>query len=183
MNMARFNALARKAVATSHRSRIRANVALTAATVNETSLLLVDDEPNYDLTSDGTNIAEAEARSRVRKIDLTVSFFAGTSNAAGALVEWLLFRDPDNFANVTAPSDLFTADLNTVTMSLRKNALAYGGFFSSANNDTRVFHIRISRKAMQRTQVLQDNDRIKLQMVTAATGAKYFIHGAITTMK
>lgn len=180
----RFNGMVRRAMMTPHRSRIRFDKStITAATVTPVTLLTVDDEPNYDTTSDGTNVAEAEALSRLMKIDLNLSFFSGTSNAAGALVEWMLYRDPDAQLGTETPSTLFTADVSATTAMVRKNVLAYGGFYSSANNDTKAFRIGIRRKAMQRVRRLSDGDKIMLVIITAATGAKLFGHGAITWAK
>lgn len=181
--MARFNSLVRQALQTPHRSRIRQDVALSAATLSSKVLLTVDDDPDYDLATDGSNVAEAEALSRLRRIDLRISYFAGTANAAGALVEWILFRSPDNTLASTAPSSLFTADISPTTALVRKNVLAYGGFYSSANNDTRVFNVRIRRAAIKRIQRLSDGDKIEFGIITAATGAKYFMHGTITWAK
>lgn len=185
--MARLSGKARRmiraAIVTAHRSRVRMDVPLTAATVKTSSLLSVDDDPDYDLTSNDTNIAEAEALSRLKRIDLNISYFSGTANAAGALVEWVLYRDPDNIGIITNLSDLFIADVTANSLAVRKNVVAYGGFYSSANNDTQRFRIGIKRAAMRRISRLSDNDRLKFSIITAATGAKFFMYGAITWAK
>lgn len=183
MSMSRFNSMVRAAVQTPHRSRVRMDVSLTGSTLSEKNLLIVDDDPDYDLATDGSNVAEAEALSRLRSIRLRVSYFAGTSNAAGALVEWILFRNPDNLLTSVNPSKLFQADIDATSALLRKNALAYGGFYSSANNDTHLFDVRIRRAAIKRIQRLSDGDNLEFNIITPATGAKYFMTGTITWAK
>lgn len=180
----RFNGMVRRAMMTNHRSRMRGTCTLTASTLNTQNLLTVDDDPDYDIATDfSSTIAEAESLSRLKRIDLNISFFSGTANGAGALVEWMLYRSPDDSLTGQNPSDLFGADVTLTTQSLRKNAIAYGGFLSSANNDTSKFKIGIKRKAMRRISRLSDGDRLKLAFVTSATGAKYFAYGTITWAK
>lgn len=183
VSMRTFNRMVRKAVMHSQRAKIRMDVGLTGSTDKVVSLILADDDPDYEITSDGTAVAECETLSRIEKIDLNLSYFAGTSNAAGGLVEWALYRDPDNSGIMTGPEDIFIATDSAGQSQRNKNVIAYGGFYSSANNDTKLFHVRIRRAALRRVARMNDNDRLKFIIVTPATGAKFFMYGAITWMK
>lgn len=183
MSMKRFNGMVRRAIQTPHVSRVLKEETLTADTLLDEAILTVDDDPDYDIATGASTVAEAEALSRLRKIKLTISYFSGTANSSGAKVKWILYKSPDGTLGSIDPDALHGADVTLTTQALRKNTLAAGWFYSSSNNETKLFRVRISRAAMRRVMVLKDNDQLRFAMQTSAGGAKYLMFGTITWAK
>lgn len=182
MNIRKFNGMVRKAVQSPHVSRVRIfGGTATQNATTEFTLLTVDDDPDYDLTTDGTNVAEAQARSRLTGIKLDMGL---TPSSAGETMEWMLFKSPDGVLNATTPATLFTADVSTSTLALRKNVVAYGLFRASANTDARQARIRIKRAAMRRIAQLKDGDSLRLAITHSAdsTDGILDLTGTITTV-
>lgn len=185
VSMRRFNNLARKAVMTTHVHRVRGiGVSTGDAATTHFDLLLADDDPDYDVTSNLTTIAECEAKSRLKSIQLNMILKTTQENHT---LEWMLYRDPDEVleAGGVTPATLFTADVTAFTALLRKNALAYGFFRASTNKDAHSTRIRISRKAMRRVVQMNDLDRIKLAITASdvVTAGTIDIWGRIVTQK
>jgi len=144
---------------------------LTVATGNRNyKLLHCDDDPDYDLTTNGnaqtlgTDVAECKPKSRITSIDLQLT--CQNIDAVKA-VEWILVKDPDLvLAGIGyTPSSLFTADVSSLTIPLRKYTLAYGYFAGGSNTDIMRQRIRIKRKALARAGVMNDLDELRLMIV------------------
>lgn len=156
----------RRATGTVHVSRVRmVDIALTQNATTAITLLKVDDDPDYDLASDGTNIAEAQARSRITSIDLKMWLRA---NGTGERVEWLLYRDRDSNLGSVDPSTLFQADYTTTVAEVRKNTVSYGMHVGSTNVENTMMRVFLKRKAMRRISGLNDNDLLKMTFAHSA---------------
>lgn len=187
MSMGAFNAMVRKAVRPAHKSRIRIfdNSITTAEATQTYSLLRADDDPDYDITTNGdaatagTNIAECLAQSRIESIDLTVS--VQNLDVAKA-TEVLIYKDPDVVLGAVAPSTLFTSDVTLTTMEVRKRALKYMIGFGSSGTDGFAKHVRISRSALKRNRVMHDLDELKITITNnnSVDSLSVFIVGTIT---
>lgn len=183
--MSAFRRLVRKevkrATGTTHVSRVRMlQLPLTQGATTTITLLKVDDDPDYDLTSDGTLIAEAQARSRITSIDLNMTVNPGVTGEVG---EWMLYRDPDSAIGAADPSTLFQADLTTTVAALRKNAVAYGMLIGNTNVENISRRVFIKRKAMRRISGLADNDLLKIafQLTAGASNGALSMYGRIRT--
>lgn len=183
MSMKRFRGMVRSAILTPHVSRVLKEETLTANTLLDEAILAVDDDPDYDIATGASTVAEAQTLSRLRRIKLHIAYFSGTSDSSGAKVKWILYKSPDGALGSIDPDSLHGADVTLTTQALRKATLAAGWFFSSSNNETGHFRVRISRAAMRRNMVLKDNDQLRFAMQTSATGAKYMMYGTITWAK
>lgn len=182
MSMNRFNGLVNKAVEHRNVSRVRMmNVALPSAATTTYTLLACDDDPDYDLTSDNTTVAEVQPFSKIVKIDLHCRIEPSTGNT----IEWMLIKDPDGLftASQPAPSTLFTADVTLTTMAVRKYALAYGWFKAvSTTKDALQTNFRIKRAAIKRIGSLLDGDKLLLIIANPSAGAgTIIVTGTITT--
>lgn len=184
--MNKFRSLVRtevkKAIGTTHISRVRMiDQVLTQGTTADFNLLVVDDDPDYDLASDGTNIAEVQALTKLRKIELT--FIVNPGGTGSERIEYMLYRDPDATLVGSVPSSLFTADVSLASQALRKNAIAYGMFISTANKDTTTRRLFIRRQAMARVQTLRDGDRLRMAIAHSAAAADglMWLYGRIWT--
>lgn len=148
----------RRAAAVKHASRVRIfDNNMTASTLTAKTLITCDDDPDYDLTTDGTNIAEMQPLKRIRSLSLD---FALVNIDSNKVVEWVLFKSPDGTIDTMAPSDIFTADVSVNTMQYRKNTLAYGWFVGASNTDYGKSRIRVRRAALKRTGVFNDGDKL-----------------------
>lgn len=134
---------------------------ITAAATTSQKLLQVDTDgnPNEDLATDGTNVAECNYGSRLLSIDLTLII----KPASTSMIEWMLYRDPDGALTGTADlAELFAADVGLTNTMIRKCALAFGQIAPSLTNDFVRVPVQISRAAMARNKKLAANDAIYL---------------------
>lgn len=163
MNMGQFRKMVRSAMASPHVSRVRIfNFGLTQnTTIYTPKLLACDDDPDYDLTTDGTNVSECQPFSRITKIDLKCRIQPGGTNSSNR-IEWILLKDPDGAleAGAITPASLFLSDVSLPSNSLRKYTLAYGWTVATTNKDGEQFHIRIRRKALLRAGLMHDGDKL-----------------------
>lgn len=172
--MRKFRGLVRGAVRVNHVSRVRffgsGNIPANATTYFP--LLHCDDDPDYDLATDGTNIAEVKPLSRIMSIQLHARMEPSGTGVAARL-EWMLLKDPDQSLSAVpmAPSSLFSADFTTNVAALRKYTLAYGWFVASTNRDSFDRMIRIRRKALRRAGIMHDLDRLSLAITNSAAAA------------
>lgn len=185
MSMGKFRSLVRAAVSSPHVSRVRIfGHSLTGQTTIQSPILLVcDDDPDYDLSSDGTNIAEVQPFSKITNIKLACQLDTGGNSHTDRL-EWILVKDPDGMlaAASAVPADLFTADVSTTTVLLRKYTLAYGWFVSTASAENQKFNIRIKAKALRRAGLLHDGDRLRFFVRNESASAGFMnLTGTITT--
>lgn len=164
---------------TTHRIRI-VKVNAPAATDTYVTLLTAKDDPNYDLVTDGTNVAECEIGSFIRKVQLHITYQA---SAAGDMVEMMLFKDPDAaFTTNMTPTQLYTSDVSSISLDVRKNTVWYHLFVASTGRDT--FVGGPSLKAMGRIKVMRENDNLRLLFsVPANDSGTYYITGRIITAK
>lgn len=181
MGMKQFNGMVQKAVEHKDVKRVRfMNKAIPTAATTTFTLLTCDDDPDYDLNSDGTTVAEVQPFSKIVGMNLKFRLEA----AAGNTVEWLLIKDPDGLFTATqpAPSTLFTADITLTTIAVRKYTLAYGWLKSvSGIRDSTIFKIRVSKAAIKRAGAFLDGDKLLLIIANPSAGAGEFIlTGTIT---
>lgn len=181
-----INQLARKvkaAMGVKRVHRIRATVLAIPENANTAYVLLrCDDEPNYDTTSDGTNIAECEPGSRLISVQLVMTMYGMDANT---IVEWNLHKNPDQTltASETTVAALYAADVEPENRMLRKNTFTAGHFIGTSNHDTQTTRVRIARKAMKRNAVMADNDQIAFTFANldATDAALLYIRGRLIT--
>lgn len=150
---------------------------------NRFTLLTCDDDPNYDLTTDGTNVAEVEPGARIVAIQLVLTIFALVS---GRTVEWVLGKDPDNAlgAASTTVASLYNSDITTGNTWLRKNTIAMGHVIASTNRDLYNSNVNVPRKAMARVARMADGDAFYISFADAGEGvgnALFYLRGRIIT--
>lgn len=178
----------RQALGVSHVHRFRdLNEALTAfsagGVLSNFGILSADDEPDYDVGGNFATPLECETGSRIIDIDLTIIF---TTSSANDIIEWMLIKDPDQVIGTSSsPVDLYTNDVTTTSLLTRKYALAYGIFKSTSQKETLVTRARISRRALRRAGVMNDLDRLRLQILGTGSSvtATVSMVGRITTRK
>lgn len=181
MGIKQFNGMVRRAVEHKDVKRVRfMNVAIPTAATTTFTLLACDDDPDYDLNSDGSTVAECQPFSKIIDINLQVRI----EPAAGNTVEWILVKDPDGLftASQPAPASLFTADVTLTTMALRKYVLKYGWFKAvSGIKDAWGGRLRIKRQAVRRAGSMLDGDKLLLIIANPSAGAgDLIITGTIT---
>lgn len=146
------------------------------------SLLTCDDEPNYDLTTDGSNLAECHPGSKIVAVQLAMTIYNITD---GESVEWIIGRDPDGSILTTGftVATLFTADLTLTGGMLRKNAWGVGHVIGSNQDNTFDTRLNIT-KALRRSSKMADGDTIRLvfTMSAAASNALFYLRGRIITV-
>lgn len=167
MDMRAFDRLVEKRVRkvmgtiTTHRVR------MLSKTINTTTpfrtyvdLLTADDDPDYDIVSNGTTIAECHANSKIVKVQLKINLF---NSSTDKFVEWALYRDPDQVLGTNATIDaMFTSDVSTNDQLMKKNAVAYGNKRFTSQADGGIAKIFIKRKALARIRTMHDNDKLRL---------------------
>lgn len=164
-----------------HRIRIL-DGALTAGANVAVNLLTCDDDPDYDLATDGSNVAECQPGARIVAVQLVLSIYGVDS---GEIVEWIIGRDPD--AIITGPnfsmSNLYLQDVTSTTNFLRKNTWGAGHMISTTGRDLATQHVNISGKALKRSRLMAENDVIRLGLLSSAddVSGKYYLRGRIIT--
>lgn len=163
-----------------HRIRIVAGTITNGADTNF-NLLTCDDDPNYDLTTDGTNVAECEPGSRIIAVQLVAAF---RNLNTDQLVEYVIGRDPDQAigaANYTI-ANLYAADVSAQNLALRRNIWAAGSVIGTTQNESVPIRIRVG-KAIKRSRVMHDGDAIRLSitMSSVTNDAALYLRGRIIT--
>lgn len=165
--------------------RILANpFTATANATTSLSLLTCDDDPNYDLTSDGSsNVAECHPGAKIIAIQLVMTVFQLDTDD---VYHWIIGRDPDGAlqaASAFTVATLYTSDVSTTTALLRKNTWACGHFVGSSTRDKFNTPVIISSKALRRSARLADGDVIRMNWTNphASTDAKVYVRGRIIT--
>lgn len=148
------------------------------------NLLSCDDDPDYDLATDGTNVAECHPNSRIVAVQLHVGLYPASNPINPGPLEWMIARDPDGAlgaAGLITPGNLYAADVTTATDMLRKNVWAMGHMFLTTNRDAANLNIRISRKALRRARIMRDGDKVSISFTNpdATDTAKLYIRGRI----
>lgn len=172
MNMRRFEKLVerkvRKAigVTTTHRVYVK-DMAITASTTKNIELLKADDDPDYDLVSNGTNIAECHSNSRITKMQLMMQYY--NSTGAGLTVEQMLFKAPDgqSAADFT-PANLWVSDFEITDNMVKKFTVMYKADLISATFETVKGKIFIKRAALKRIRTMRDNDALIYSLIPPA---------------
>lgn len=173
-----------KAMGMTHVHRIRIiTTGLTASSTVRYTLLKADDEPDYDLLSDGTNIAECETGSRIVKLQLTIQYY--NSTGAGNTIEMMLYKNPDGeHAAQFTPANLFEMDYQQYASDVKKYTAWYMPSMISANFETVKNKVMLKRGAFRRIRGMHDLDTIELALVLpAGTTQNATIHGRIWTRK
>lgn len=138
-----------------------------------------DNNPDEDLATDGTNLAEISPGSRITSIDLML-FVKGNSVPQ---LEVFMFRDPDNIlgGSTLNPTKLFQQDVDTTTVILRKNCLTYFPIIPTTTHDLWANPVRISAAALARNRRLKAGDDLNLNFYNANSSAtgKYWLVGKI----
>lgn len=146
-------------------------------------LLTCDDEPNYDLTTDGSNVAECHPGAKIVAVQLQMSIFSVDDFET---IEWVIGRDPDSTvtnASYTI-SNLYTADVTGTRLLLSKNVWGAGHFVAGAAS-SEVFNTNLNiTKALRRASKMLDGDTIKLVFTMTAAGgnAVMYLRGRIITV-
>lgn len=148
-----------------HRVRI-IGTALVSSTDLYLSLLKGVDDPNRDLISNGSDIAECKVNSKITKIQLTVVL---SSYSAGEVTELLLHKDPDLAITTSfTVTSLFLADFTAVSSAVKKNSLVYRFFRALAVSDGARIGMGMKRKALRRAGKMNENDTLKLAAINGA---------------
>lgn len=184
MSMKKFDRMVTRKVmramskVTTHRVYI--SVAPTASAVNNYSLLVADDDPDYEILTNGTTIAECQTNSKIVKISLGISYY--TNGGAGGVNEFIVYRDPDNELGSVDPQNAFSVAESALQESKRKNILVYRANLLSASGLVWQSRTAIKEKALRRARLMQDNDRLKLSFTTGAGATqKLLVQGRIWT--
>lgn len=172
---------AAQGVTHTHRYRIIGD-AIGSGTTEYKPIIKAIDDPNYDTDPNATTPAECEVGSRIVGVDLLLNLAPAT---AGTDVEYILFKDPDAIfsGSTVVPADLFTNDVSSTTLLVRKYTLSYGYFRSTASKESRIQKIRIGRAALGRAGTLSDNDQIILAVRTGSANTTLDYIGRIWTRK
>lgn len=173
---------AMNAVKRVHRIRILAGT-ITQGTDTSFSLLTCDDDPNYDLTTDGTNVAECEPGAKVVAVQLHMSIYG---MPAGEVYEWTMYRDPDGALGAASNgtiATLYTADFTASNAVQRKNTFLAGHVCSSTSKEVYTDQIRITSKALRRAARFADGDlwRMTFTATPSATSPSLYLRGRIIT--
>lgn len=177
-NMVRANMGVRRV----HRIRML-DQTITQGTSTPFALLTCNDDPNYDLATDGTNVAECQVGARIVAVQLHLSL---TNIPNGETVEWILGRDPD--ASITTAGflvgNVYTADVTTGNRLLKDNTWTIGHVMAgTASRDTFNGTLRIPGKTMRRSRLMNENDVIRLVFTHTAAGSSslMYLRGRIVT--
>jgi len=187
MQMKQFAGLVRKIAAASgpkvyHRVHFK-DVTIAANASTGFDLLTCDDDPNYDVTSDGTNVAEIHPESRVIRLQLVMGLYVDSNPIVGGPLEWLLGRDPDSAltASSMTMATLMASDVNAGVKVLRANTWATGHMFLTTTKGQGNSRVIVSRKALRRSRVFHDGDKLRIVFTNpdADTAAKLYLRGRI----
>lgn len=188
MNMKKFERLVQKKVSkalghvTTHRVYFK-GTGLTASSRKTIGLLRADDDPDYDLISDGTNIAECESNAKITKIELRLEYY--NSTGAGNTLEYMVYRNQDNSFNASdfVPANLFTSDYTATLSEIKKNTILYNHAMISANFETVKQRLTIKRKALARVRNMRDMDELVINFeLPAGTTQNLNLIGRIWTI-
>lgn len=170
MQWKKFRGLVLAAAESKHTHRYRSTeFTATQAAVTSYQLLACDDDPDYDTGGDFSTPCECHPGSKITGIDLNLTI---APNGTSEIIEWMLWKDPDSILGATvSPADLFTNDLNSTNVVLRKAVLAYGMFRSTTSREANKIHVRVSRAAMGRNRVMKDGDRLRLTVLNTGGSA------------
>lgn len=158
-----------------------AGVTLAANTDKYLSLLVCDDDPDYDLVSNNTTIAECQVGSKIVSIELFLVYKA----AAAIMHEIAIYRDRDgSFSTMTPDTQAFNvADYSATVDQVRSNIIGYRPIYLTSNADARPMRLPISKSALRRNQTMHDNDSLKLFIRNnAGSSATWWIQGHINTV-
>lgn len=152
---------------------------MTAGTANAFYLLVADDDPLDNSYSDlgNTNVAECEADSRILRFSLALNI-KGTSNDKYAI--WLIRNKDQGITLSTATlTSAQQGDEGPTSIVIRKNTLALKTGVIRSDRTDNWASIRVSRAALKRAGLMEDNDRLQLMFynyganamqITQATG-------------
>lgn len=164
--------------------RVRAvDVALTNNADTYVTLLASKDDPNHDLISDGSNIAECETGSRIVDLDLKLMLWDATTDDR---IEVALFRDKDaGLTTSLSVTNLFLSDYTATAQEVKSACMWYEMFLFGSSSDMKTTGPRIRHQAMARNKRMRENDLIKLLFSCDDGGAtrKANIVGRITVAK
>lgn len=148
-------------MATPHVARVRmVDITLTDNADVYISLLKCDDDPDYDLISDGTNIAECQVGSMIQDVNLAIMMHG---MAANDREEIIFFRDPDVALTTTVtPVSLFTSDYTTATQAIKKATMWYSMYQMMGAGTGFQTAPRIRHAALLRNKNQLDGDVIKI---------------------
>lgn len=177
-NMVRANMGVRRV----HRIRML-DQTITQGTDTAFALLTCDDDPNYDLTTDGTNVAECQVGCRIVAVQLHMSL---TNIPNGETVEWVIGRDPDGAITAAGfvVSGVYTADITQGNRMLKDNAWTVGHVMAgTASRDTFNGRLNIARKTLKRARVMHDGDVVRLVFThtAASSSSLMYLRGRIIT--
>lgn len=155
---------------------------VTQGTDTSFNLLTCDDDPNYDLATDGTNVAECEPGSKIVAVQLHMSLY---NMPDGEVYEWVMGRDPDGAitAGTFTMATLYTQDVSGADLLLRKNAWAAGHIMSSTSHAFSQEMVRIKGSNLRRAGNMEDGDVIRLTFTASAsaTSPLLYLRGRIIT--
>lgn len=163
-------------------SRIRMLAqAVTEATSTSFNLLTCDDDPNYDLATDGTNVAEVEPGCKIIAIQLHMTIVT----PANRTVEWVLYKDPDGVLTAAGATiaTLYAADVEATRIVMRKNSLTAGhaiGTDRTGHNSV----LNVPGRTLARSARLADGDVIRLTFTDDGGGTgdcSMYLRGRIIT--
>lgn len=133
-----------------------------------------DGSLDEEVESDGTNVASVPTYSRITGMRLNFICSAGSATE----VRWMLVKDEDNEGSLTSLATQFhNSDDTLIARELRRNTLAKGLMRISADRLQQNIPIRISRKALQRTGGMKENDRIEFHIAKQAAGTTVQLSG------
>lgn len=186
MNMGQFRSLVQAATGVKHTHRyLLQDKVITNNATTAFPLLTTDDDPDYDEDFDGSSAApECEPGSRILGIDITLDLVPGN---AGGQHMWMIYKDPDSLLGAVpaTPAMLFTNDLTANNILVRKYAMAFGRFLSTATKESSRSRVQISRAAMRRAGVMKENDVLRFVVTATDTTSDgtLSLHGRIWTRK
>lgn len=178
-----MQALLKEGMLTKRIHKIRMlNQTITEGTDTPFNLLTCDDEPNYDLTTDGTNVAECHPGAKIVAVQLIATIYG---LVATRLVEWVIGRDPDGaITNTTfTMTALYTSDVSTANAMLKANVWGAGHVVAT---DRTGMDVRLNiTKALRRASKMRDGDAIKIQFTDDGAGTGngiLYLRGRIITV-
>lgn len=149
---------------------------------NNFNLLVCDDEPDYDLTTDGSVVAECHPGAKIIAVQLVLSLYG---MVATRLIEYIIGRDPD--AAVAAGNykigALYTSDITTANAMIKANTWAAGHVIAS-DRTSQDLRINVT-KALRRASKMRDGDVIRLHFTDDGAGAGnalFYLRGRIITV-
>lgn len=168
-----------------HRVRMLSQVVTegeSGGTNNAFSLLTCDDDPNYDNTTDGTNVAECEPGCRIIAVQLVMTISAPD----GRLIEYMIGKDPDGAITSTSYTiaNLYTADVTGTNLMLRKNVWTVGHMRTTSARLDSTKSLNIPGKVLARAGRMEDGDVIRLSFADDGGGTgngSWYLRGRIIT--